>query len=160
SKQSVIRTRAVADGFNEEITVLNHDDEPFDMTVRIEAASDFADLFEVKDALAKKGTYSAQAKGRSLVLGYRRAAGTKGTQITATGPAKVDRKGLSFKVQVKPHGEWTTDIQVAISQLGHGRDLRRAKRNMAAGLDRWLRDAPRLECDWEPLKNTYRRSLV
>src|SRR5262249_6713195 len=83
-KQSVIRTRAVADGFNEEITVLNHDDEPFDMTVRIEAASDFADLFEVKDALAKKGTYSAQAKGRSLVLGYRRETYTKGTQITAT----------------------------------------------------------------------------
>src|SRR5262249_15477455 len=25
---------------------------------------------------------------------------------------------------------------------------------------RWVEEAPRLECDWEPLKMTYRRSLV
>ena len=47
--------RSVGDGFHEELTILNHDDEARDLTVRIEAASDFADLFEVKDALEKKG---------------------------------------------------------------------------------------------------------
>ena len=31
---------------------------------------------------------------------------------------------------------------------------------MEANLDRWLAGAPRIECDWEPLKRTYRRSLV
>jgi glycogen debranching enzyme len=31
---------------------------------------------------------------------------------------------------------------------------------MEANLQRWLDDAPRLECDWDPLKATYRRSLV
>jgi glycogen debranching enzyme len=31
---------------------------------------------------------------------------------------------------------------------------------MQRSLDRWLAEAPRLECDWEPLKMTYRRSLV
>jgi glycogen debranching enzyme len=161
SKQSVIRTRAVADGFHEHITVLNHDEKPFDLTLRIEAASDFADLFEVKDALAKKGTYSAEVKGRSLVLGYRRETFSKATVISATGPAKFDRKGLTFKVRVKPQGEWSTDLQVAISLLGGGgREPRRARRDLSTSLDRWLRDAPTLECDWEPLKDTYRRSLV
>src|SRR6185437_11283411 len=53
SKLSVIRQRAVADGFREQLTILNHDDQPVDLTVEIEAESDFADLFEVKDALAK-----------------------------------------------------------------------------------------------------------
>ena len=57
AKLSVIRQRAVADGFREQLTILNHDDKPVDLTVRIEAGCDFADLFEVKDALAKKGTY-------------------------------------------------------------------------------------------------------
>ena len=57
AKQTVIRRRQVADGFHEELTVLNHSDEPIDVKVAIEAASDFADLFEVKDALAKKGSY-------------------------------------------------------------------------------------------------------
>src|SRR5688572_9832170 len=51
---SVIRKRSVGNGFHEDLTVLNHGEEPIDLNVRVEAASDFADLFEVKDALAKK----------------------------------------------------------------------------------------------------------
>src|SRR5215217_7753505 len=58
SKLSVIRRRAVGDGFHEELTILNHDDKPIELTVRVDADSDFADLFEVKDALKKKGTYT------------------------------------------------------------------------------------------------------
>ncbi|HEX9141575.1 MAG TPA: glycogen debranching N-terminal domain-containing protein, partial [Gaiellaceae bacterium] len=53
AKLSVIRRRAVGDGFHEELTLLNHDEKPVEITVRIDAASDFADLFEVKDALKK-----------------------------------------------------------------------------------------------------------
>ena len=55
AKLSVIRQRAVGDGFHEELTILNHDDKPVDLDVRIEAACDFADLFEVKDALQEAG---------------------------------------------------------------------------------------------------------
>src|SRR6187431_2619795 len=51
SKLSVIRRRAVGAGFSEELTILNHEDTPVDLTVRVEAGSDFADLFEIKDAL-------------------------------------------------------------------------------------------------------------
>src|SRR5881227_4442169 len=58
SKLSVIRRRAVGNGFQEQLTILNHDEEPVELTVRIDAGSDFADLFEVKDALKKKGTYA------------------------------------------------------------------------------------------------------
>ena len=60
AKLSVIRRRRVGRGFAEELTILNHDEKPASITVRIEAASDFADLFEVKDALKKKGRYSAR----------------------------------------------------------------------------------------------------
>src|SRR6476646_8813729 len=49
AKTTVIRQRAVANGFLEQLTVLNHDVKPVELTVRVEAASDFADLFEVKD---------------------------------------------------------------------------------------------------------------
>src|ERR1044072_8542424 len=54
AKLSVIRRRSVARGFSEELTLLNHDEKPVSLTVRVEAGSDFADLFEVKDALEKK----------------------------------------------------------------------------------------------------------
>ena len=39
AKLSVIRRRAVAGGFHEELTVLNHADQPVALTVRIEAGS-------------------------------------------------------------------------------------------------------------------------
>jgi len=60
AKLSVIRRRAVANGFHEDLTILNHADKSVTLTIRIEAGSDFADLFEVKDALKKKGMYSCQ----------------------------------------------------------------------------------------------------
>src|SRR5204863_5419350 len=55
SKLSVIRRRAVGAGFHEELTILNHDEKPVRLKIRVEAGSDFADLFEVEDALEKKG---------------------------------------------------------------------------------------------------------
>jgi glycogen debranching enzyme len=42
----------------------------------------------------------------------------------------------------------------------YSRGNRQAKPNMQRSLDEWITEAPRLECDWEPLKATYRRSLV
>ena len=99
AKLSVIRRRAVGDGFHEELTILNHDDKPVDLTVRIEAGCDFADLFEVKDALQKKGTYydAGRAAG-GCVLGYERETFRRETTISATAPRALDKNGLTFKV--------------------------------------------------------------
>src|ERR1700690_3401730 len=48
AKLSVIRQRAVGDGFHEMLSIYNHDADPVDLEIRVEAGSDFADLFEVK----------------------------------------------------------------------------------------------------------------
>jgi glycogen debranching enzyme len=168
AKLSVIRRRAVGDGFHEELTILNHDEDPVDLSVRVEAGSDFADLFEVKDALEKKGRYSARVEKETLVLGYERETFARMTTISASAPAQLDEGGLTFAVHLEPGGEWTTDLDV-VTAVGAGgtyvrpkydRGERRARPNMERSLERWLADAPRLECDWDPLKSTYRRSLV
>jgi glycogen debranching enzyme len=168
AKVSVIRRRAVGDGFYEELTVLNHADEPVDLVIRVEAASDFADLFEVKDALDKKGKYSARVEDGRLLLGYERRRFRRETAIWATTSAELDDSGLTFTARVEPQGEWTTGLNV-VTAAGAGRAQvrpkygpgeRRAQPNMERSLERWLEDAPRLECDWEPLRATYRRSLV
>ena len=63
-KLSVIRQRAVGDGFHEELTILSHSDEPADLDdPRSRPRADFADLFEVKDALPKLGTYDTRVDG-------------------------------------------------------------------------------------------------
>ena len=96
AKLSVIRQRSVANGFHEELTILNHADKPVNLHVRLEAGCDFADLFEVKDALQKKGTYSTRTSGGKLVLGYDRGPFSRATQISASARARVDSEGLEL----------------------------------------------------------------
>src|SRR5215475_8719972 len=55
AKLSIIRRRTVADGFIEELTLLNHESHPVELTMRISAGCDFADIFDVKNAQPKKG---------------------------------------------------------------------------------------------------------
>ena len=104
AKLSVIRRRAVGNGFHEELTILNHDEKPVDLVVRVDAGCDFADLFEVKDALAKKGKYYAEVESGRLRLGYQRETFTRETLISASAPARLDKNGLTFRVRIEPHG--------------------------------------------------------
>ena len=168
AKLSVIRQRAVGNGFHEELTILNHATEPVELTVRVDADSDFADLFEVKDALKKKGTYSTRIDGDGLHLVYERETFVRMTNIAASAPAAIDEKGLTFVVTLEPHGSWTTDLDVVTAAGSGGRFVRpkyrrgerRALPNMGRSLESWLEEAPRLECDDDRLRATYRRSLV
>ena len=166
AKLSVIRQRAVGNGFHEELTLLNHLDEPVDLSVRVDAGCDFADLFEVKDALEKNGKHSARVEGGKLVLAYDRGTFGRSTAISASAPARIDKHGLTFKIRIGPHAQWSTRLDVVTERLGVGLareatgDPKRARVRMRRNLERWIDEAPGLECDWDPLKATYRRSLV
>jgi glycogen debranching enzyme len=160
AKLSVIRQRAVGNGFREQLTIMNHDDKPVDLEVGIAAGSDFADLFEVKDALKKKGEYRNRVEDGRLVLGYERETYRRETFISASTPAQIDEGGLTFDVRIEPHGSWTTELQV-LTTLGVVAETKgRTRPDMARGLDKWMQKAPRLECDSDNLRTTYQRSLV
>jgi len=169
AKLSVIRQRAVGHGFHEELTILNHEDQPVDLVVRIDAASDFADLFEIKDKLKKLGSYEVSVEDGSLRLAYGRDTFRRETRISASAPAAIDKKGLTFKIRLEPHERWTTDLEVVTALAGPGgsyvrpkysRGRKEARPNMERSLDRWIADAPTLQSDWEPFRMIYRRSLV
>ena len=164
----MIRQREVADGFREELRVLNHESVPVDLTIRIDAASDFADLFEIKDALKKKGQYGNEVVDGNLVLRYQRETYVRETWISSSLPAKVDEHGMSFSITVPAHGEWMTELEVVAS---HGSldgshegpvriRQRRVRRDMARGLEKWLQGAPTVDCDWEPLEHIYHRCMT
>lgn len=167
AKLSVIRHRTVSDGFQERLTVLNHDSETVELTLRIEAGSDFADLFEVKDALQKKGTYHVRTESGRLLFEYERGPFRRGTEISTTEPAQIGEDGFTFALQIPPHGEWSTDLRI-VPQMNRadGRPIMSSqqagarRRDLREDLREWSRRAPRVECDWEPLKATYHRSIV
>ena len=164
AKLSVIRQRIVADGFHEDLTILNHDEKPVSLEIRLEAASDFADLFEVKDALQKKGQYHHRIDRGTLVLGYTRESFARETLVSSSEPAKVDAAGLTFKVKVPAHGQWKTALDVKATYAAWGRGpmaaASSARPDMARGLDKWIQRAPHIECDSDSLRHTYHRSLV
>jgi glycogen debranching enzyme len=168
AKLSVIRKRLVSEGFTEQLTIMNHDTEPVELAVRLDVGADFADLFEVKDALDKKGVYRTTVHARSLTLHYERETYHRQTVITSSATAAIDDDGLSFQVRIAPHESWSTELMVAIVAVGaNGEQLLRphlrgngGKHDPHRELQTWLNRAPKLECDHEPLRATYRRSLV
>src|ERR671931_1336830 len=119
---SIVRKRAIGDGFREEVTVMNHTPEPLELDLRIEADADFADLFEVKDALAKQGEHYARVDGDRLVLGYRREAYVRETWITSSaGGGEISEEGFRFRLRLEPHGEWHSAFDVAIGLNVYGK---------------------------------------
>ncbi len=169
SDLSIIRKRAVGNGFHEDVTILNHKDKPVDLKVRMEAAADFADLFEVKDALKKKGEFYHRIENDRLALGYRRETFTRETWITASAKADIDEHGLSFVVHIEPQGEWTIGLEVVTVLVGFGENHEettdghggpQARSEMKRSLEKLGGALPRLSCDWPSLQVTYSRSLV
>jgi glycogen debranching enzyme len=162
---SIIRNRAIGDGFHEDVIVLNHDVKPLEFQIRLEADSDFADLFEVKDSLAKKGELYRRIDGDTLVLGYRRDDYVRETRIRASKECAVDERGFTFELRLEPHSEWNTCVFVQpvtdhAVEIKYRHDEEQAKPNIGMSLDEFIASAPKLETDWDPLDHIYEQSLI
>ena len=163
---SVMRSRSVSHGFKEELHILNHGSNSVDLELRIEADADFADLFEVKDAQKKVGSLYRRVEPDRLVLGYSRETWVRETWITATNHPLFDEKGLSFRVQLPGHGEWSSMIDVKAAPLVKGKlqapqkvtSPNQAERH--AEVERILDLMPKVASNWLPITETYQRSLV
>lgn len=160
---AVIRRRFIGDGFVEDLTVLNHSQQAQDIELRIEADADFADLFEVKDALKKKGSLYRSMREGQLILGYRRENFLRETLIGATVPVSyMDSAGATFKLSLPPKGRWNVRINVktAVGDEVHppkfSTDAGIAIRN---GLRAWIDDAPAVDCH-PAAAQLYMRSLA
>jgi glycogen debranching enzyme len=167
SHLSVIRQRAVGGGFHEDITLINHGHESMALEVRLEAAADFADLFEVKDKLAKKGELYRRMEDGHLTLGYKRERFARETRISTSQPAELEDGAFVFHVTLEPHAEWSTCVDVVAAlrpdqpaQVKYGHGAGEPRPELGESLERWVADAPKINSSWSPLELTYRRSLV
>jgi glycogen debranching enzyme len=168
SHLSVIRRRCVSNGFEETIEIENHGKDPIDLEVKLEAGSDFADLFEVKDKLAKVGELYSNVTDGALTLGYRRGTFVRETIIKADKKGEVAGDGFVFHIKVAPQASWSVSFDV--EARGRRADVETtltARKSAAAedpalrrGLDEWIANAPRLIATWDPLNRIYRRSLI
>jgi glycogen debranching enzyme len=166
---AVVRKRVVGEGFHEDLTVMNHGATPVDVRVRVDASSDFADLFEIKDSIErKKGTHYVRAESDHLTLGYRRENFVRETRITPSAPAEIDDHGFTFQLHIAPDERWSTCFDVATAVDGWDQLHYRAKyahgeeqpRPNGPALEAWIANAPRLASSWAPLERIYLRSLI
>ena len=116
---SIMRGRSVRRGFREEFIVVNHAARAIELEIRLDAAADFVDLFEVKDALKKKGETYRRVEGEHIVYGYKRESFVRETWIHAPGAA-LEESGLTFRLEIAPHGEWSTTIDVQVRSVAEG----------------------------------------
>ena len=163
---SIHRNRTIGDGFHEDVTVLNHDAQPLELELRLDADADFADLFEVKDALAKAGERYRRVDDGTLVLGYRRGDFVRETRIRVSKPASVDERGFTILATVAPHDDWNVCVFVqpvtdgTAMTIKHRHGDEEPRPNIGMSLDAFVASAPTLEADWDPLEHIYERSLI
>jgi glycogen debranching enzyme len=167
---SIVRQRAVGGGFHEDLKVTNHKATPLDLDIRVEADADFADLFQVKDALFKRaGKFYKRVDGNRLVLGYQREKFVRETWVTSSAPAEIDEKGFRFRVHLEPHGEWRTafDVLAAVDGAEGSKTKTKYKDvhdtptpNVGMSLQRWMASAPQLHSSWTDLERIYERAMV
>src|SRR5262249_4100292 len=157
---SVIRQRSVGGGFHEELQLINHGHDPLNLEVRIEAGADFADLFEVKDKLSKKGElYNRVIPGDRLTFGYRREQYRRETQVMSSEPAELSEAGLFYRVKLEPKGNWATHLKVTALKDPDRAAERPEPLNTASlqrlelseDLSRWMAEAPKVVTSWHPL---------
>ncbi len=166
---SVMRRRLVDEVWIEEFAVTNHRHTPIELRVVLEAGTDFADLFEVKDGGEIAREIVARHDDRSLVLAYEHERFERSVEIVSSVPAEIADDGFAFTVPLRPGEEWAVTFTVtpraaqpgatfpARGRRGPFEQLRRAKQAELAG---WLARAPELRAQEPSLARTYRASLT
>jgi glycogen debranching enzyme len=160
---SLMRRRFVGNGFVEELTVLNDGSEVENLELRVDFGSDFCDLFEVKDALKKKGSYYQATRGGRQVLGYKREDWVRETLILSTvSPTEATPDHLTFRVALLPKSAWTTSFHVTpvTGKTVHNPKFATEEGDvMRRNLTDWIEAAPTITCHPYAAR-TYMRSLI
>ena len=160
---SIVRRRLVGDGFVEHLSVLNHGTEPEEIELRLDLEADFADLFEVKDALKKKGEFYHEFRDRQLVLGYRRDSFVRETLISSSVPPNEGSENrLVFRITLQPKSAWRTEFHVTPvtgETIHHPKFASKAGSAMRQELKQWLEQTPKVTCHPEAMR-IYARGLM
>ena len=163
---SLIRRREVADGMREQLELINHGLQDVHVEITIIFDADFADLFEVKDELAKTGELYRRRDRDGVTLGYVRGEFRRETYIHAH-EGYFTEGSVTFRVALGPRQSWSACVDVTVGTTsGAPRPWREHSEQhlhqpeMPASLADWLSAAPKVDTDWHELRQVYRRSLV
>jgi glycogen debranching enzyme/putative sterol carrier protein len=162
SPMSIVRRRWIEGSMTEQVGIFNHSPEPRTIHVHIDVDADFADLFEVKDALQKKGNLYGRVEDKTIILGYEREQFRRETHIHVDADgAEITPKSIDFTVDLPGNGEWRASFRMVpvAASLPITESMPGALERLGAAADRFRDSAPILRCDWRPLERAYEKSI-
>jgi len=160
----VERLREVGAGILEEVTIRNYSSDEAQCLVALTVESDFADLFEVKEArIQRRWDEARHADGDSLTISATWQDVRKGVIVNASG-AEATPEALTYRVVVPPRGYWSTTLAVVptVDGAAPAASLVRPARGETSPSDRrrqaWVAKIPRLHISNRSIERTLRRS--
>ncbi|UVJ40012.1 glycogen debranching N-terminal domain-containing protein [Arthrobacter sp. CJ23] len=158
----VERLREVGAGMLEEITVRNYSTQPADCRILLSVESDFADLFEVKEArITRQWKETRRLESDSLEIRGQWEGVRKSVVIRGEG-AGVGAKALGFRTTIPPFGQWSTRVSVLPTVDGAVAPFVHPARGEMSPSDRrrqeWVDKIPVLHMGNRSIERTLRRS--
>lgn len=153
---SIRRLRFLGAGMREKITIHSYVEQPVSFELRLQAGTDFADLFEIKAEVRDRSesiTLNAAPDGGSLTFGYRNEydddhSFQADTRISTSTPARIEGTDLVWDVDLPGRGSWRTVLTVEVATDGDWEtpsheDFGEAPPLADDPLTRWLDHMPR-----------------
>jgi glycogen debranching enzyme len=160
----VERLREVGAGILEEITIRNYSSDEAECVITLDVESDFADLFEVKEARVQRHwEESRHPESDSLTIRGVWQDVEKGVVVSASG-ADVAPEALTYRVVVPPHGHWSTLLSVVptVDSTGPAASFVRPAQGEISPSERrrqeWVAKIPKLHMGNRSIERTLRRS--
>lgn len=174
---AILRRRTVASGLREQVEVRNLADRAVSITLELELACDFADIFTVKQhefgrngdgapaPLPAASVPQLRGGGSELLFADADASGAA-LQVVLSRPATFDAGRIAYALELEPHECWHLELHVIPSQNGAldsaaeaGATLESGRRSAAASLAAWEASVPTLSASWADLDRSYRQAV-
>ena len=172
----VTRERFVGQGMQDVVILENASMEPVELEVGLEFASDFADIFSVKDhdfalgdplrarPLPDPVPARFEAEHNQFVLEDREEALC--TQILLSRHGNPKDSGITFPVRLEPKERWAVRVDVVVGKDGDavvptsvesrfGEERGRVRDSLAA----WQLRVPQLRAEWDELGRSFNQSV-
>jgi len=174
---SIIRERFVGEAMQDRIVVQNQGMRPVAFDLALEIASDFADIFAVKDYDFALGD-PAHAEplppvvdpdfdedGNQFLLSDRSGVAAQ-TQVILSLPGRVDGGRVTYRIELQPRARWDLLLDIVPSSPGEpvmpklaqrrfGDEIARVRESLAA----WHLRVPQLRATWDDLGQSFGRSV-
>jgi len=175
---AIVRERFVSDTMQDRVVVENVKTEPVSFELALEVASDFADIFAVKEhdfALGDPMRAKPLPEPAPSVFDEEHSqfvlddpTGEPGrTQIAFSQPGEVDGGVLRYRIELEPRGRWEVTVDVvpnpgerrkAARPVGgqqFGEELARVQDSLTA----WQLRVPQLRASWDPIEHSFAHSV-